>query len=215
MDIKVRKINIDNLNSIQNLNNKLLNSEFLKIRRVNNRIIFEKGNQTFTIEQSNDDDIWFYTSEKELIFTLKLASINYQEWQTYLVFEYLMKTIIGKHILDGENKNDYSLLPEDFINLEEKNITWHSDGDKDNILKLEYSNNKIIRISISKCKNARDFQKNSVRIRTSGSSYQDYYQEFLSFYRQLCELEQRVNKTNDKEDYQEDTKEIKRYLKKY
>ena len=78
----------------------------LKIKCIGNHIIFEKGNQTFTIEQSSDNDIWFYTSEKELTFTLKLASINHREWQTYLVFEYLMKTIIGKYILDGENKND-------------------------------------------------------------------------------------------------------------
>ena len=125
---------------------------------------------------------------------LNLSSRNYSEWQTYIVFEYLMKTIIGRYILNEDNKKQYSHLPKDFINLENKVITWHSDSDTDNILKLEYSNDKNIKVTISKCKDDKEYHTNSVRIRTNGSEYGYYYQEFLEFFRNLLSLEEKLNK---------------------
>ena len=162
------------------------------IKRQNNAIIIQKNNQSFAIDQSPDDDIWFSTSQDDISISLSLASRNYEEWQTYLTFENLVKSIIGRYILTKDNID--SFLPNDFIDLENKVITWHSDSDIDNILKIKYINYRTIIISISKNKNSKDYQNNSVRIRTSDSEYQYYYQEFLEFVRQLLILEQRLNK---------------------
>jgi len=168
------------------------------IRRHNNAIILQKNNQVFAIDQGIDDDIWFSTSQNEMIIELSLSSRNYAEWQTYIVFEYLMKCIVGRYLLNGENTKTHSFLPNDFVDLENKVITWHSDSGTDNVLKFEYTDNKTIRITISKYKNSKDYHNNSVRIRTSGSSYEYYYQEFLEFFRHLLVLEQRLNKTAPK-----------------
>lgn len=175
-----------------------LKSKDFTIRRSNNSIILEKDNQKFNITQTLDDDIYFSTSQNELVFDLNFSSRNYSEWQTYIVFEYLMKSIIGRYMLNGDNKQEYSFLPKDFIDLDKKIITWRSDSGTDNIIKFEYIDKKIIRISLTKCKTSKEHYNNSVRIRTSGSNYEYYYQEFLEFFRHLWMLEQRLNKPKEK-----------------
>lgn len=166
--------------------------EEFKISKVNGTIILEKDNNGVAISQAVDDDIWFSTSKDEFSFELKLSSRNYKEWQTYLVFENLMKTIIGRYMLDGDYQKEYSRLPKDFIDLENKTIIWHSDSGTDNVLKLEYDE-RTIKISISKSKDTKGYETNAVRIRTSGSSYEYYYQEFTQFFHQLTILENRLN----------------------
>lgn len=166
--------------------------EEFKISKVNGTIILEKDNNGVAISQAVDDDIWFSTSKDEFSFELKLSSRNYKEWQTYLVFENLMKTIIGRYMLNGDYQEEYSRLPKDFIDLENKTIIWHSDSGTDNVLKLEYDE-RTIKISISKSKNIKGYETNAVRIRTSGSSYEYYYQEFTQFFHQLTILENRLN----------------------
>ena len=76
-----------------------------KISRRNYAIIIQKDNQGFSITQSNDDDVWFSTSQEEMNIELSLSSRNYSEWQTYIVFEYLMKSIVGRYMLNGKRKN--------------------------------------------------------------------------------------------------------------
>ena len=165
-----------------------------KISKVNGTIIIEKDNQVLAISQSSDDDIWFNSSKKRLSLEINISSRNHSEWQTHMVFESLMKSIIGKYILNGDNKNEHSRLPEDFVNLDRKIISWHSDNGIDNILSLSY-NERNITISISNSKEFLSQDNNAIRIRTSGSRYGDYYQEFLDFFRSLKELECRLNKT--------------------
>lgn len=163
-----------------------------RISRVNGTIILEKENNGVAISQAVDDDIWFSTSQDELSLELRFSSRDYNEWQTYLVFENLMKTIIGRYMLNGDYQNEYSMLPEDFVDLENKTIIWHSDSGIDNVLKLEYDE-KTIKISISISKDKKSYGNNAVRIRTSGSSYEYYYQEFTQFFHQLTILENRLN----------------------
>ncbi len=165
-----------------------------KISRCNNAIIIQKKDQGFSITQRNDDDIWFSTSQEEMNIELSLSSRNYSEWQTYIVFEYLMKSIVGRYMLNSDNEKEYSHLPKDFIDLENKVIIWHSDSGPDNFLRLEYIENRTINVTIQKCKYSKKCYTNSVRIRTSGSEYEYYYQEFLEFFRHLISLEQRLNK---------------------
>ncbi len=163
-----------------------------KISRVNGTIILEKDDNEVAISQAPDDDIWFRASQDDASFQLKFASRNYNEWQTYLVFENLMKTIIGRYILNDDYHNEYSMLPKDFVDLENKTIIFHSDSGIDNVLKLEYDD-KTIKISILKSKDTKSYETNAVRIRTSGSSYEYFYQEFLQFFNQLTILEESLN----------------------
>lgn len=181
-----------------------------KISRRNYAIIIQKDNQGFSITQSNDDDVWFSTSQEEMNIELSLSSRNYPEWQTYIVFEYLMKSIVGRYMLNGDNKKKYSRLPKDFIDLENKVIIWHSDSGNDNLLKLEYTENRTIKITIQKCKDSKEHYTNSVRIRTHGSEYEYYYQEFLEFFRHLISLEQRLNKSveNVQQEIKEEPKKL-------
>lgn len=163
-----------------------------KISRVDGTIILEKDGNKVSISQARDDDIWFSASQDEVSLELKFGSRNYNEWQTYRVFENLMKTIIGRYILNGDNNKEYSFLPQDFVDLENKTIVWHSDSGTDNVLKFEYDD-KTIKISISKSKDIKGYETNAVRIRTSGSSYEHYYQEFIQFFHELTNLEDRLN----------------------
>lgn len=166
-----------------------------KISNINSSIVLEKDNQSFEIFQGSDEDLFFSTSQDEICFELNSYSRNYHEWQTYIVFEYLMKSIIGKYILNGDNKKEYSQNPKDFVDLENKIIIWHSDSDIDNVLKLQYVDN-VIKITIFKSKEAKNYHTNLVRIRTDGSDYERYYQEFLEFYKHLVLLERNLNKSD-------------------
>lgn len=174
--------------------------EKFKISRHSYTISFEKNDQVFKIFQTNDDDIWFATSQESMDVGLSFASRNYSEYQMYMIFEQLMKSIIGRYILTGDDKNEYSRLPKDFIDLENKVIIWHSDGESNSTLRFEYTDG-VIRISIYKNINSKGKKNNSVRIRTDGSDYGCYYQEFTEFFKQLLMLEQRLNKNVEQNSY--------------
>lgn len=164
-----------------------------KITRVNGTLVLEKDGNGFTICQGIDDDIFFTTSKEELSLDISMYSRNYSEWQIYMVFENLMKSVVGRYILSGDSAKEDSRLPEDFINLDERIISWHSDSEFDNILKLNYDKSAIT-VSILKSKASSQHDTNSVRIRTDGSNYEGYYQEFLEFFARLSELEYSLNK---------------------
>ncbi len=149
-------------------------------------VIIEKNDETFSVEKGADDDIWFSTNN-DIRFSINFYSRNRKEWQTYFIFENLMKLIIGRYILHSDNNDEYSNLPKDFIDLESKTITWHSDSEKDNKLQLQFTGKEII-VSIMRDENASKldyFNPIKVRIRTSGSKYEYYYQEFEVFFDEL------------------------------
>lgn len=172
-------------------------------------LVLRAGNTACLIRQASDDDIFFSTAEEEMVLELEAGSRNHAEWQTYLVFEDLMKLIIGRYMLNDYGK--YPHLPEDFIDLENRTIRWHSDSGTDNVLKLSYSQNKI-NITITKEKDAARSKGNIVRIRTNGSDYGWYYQEFLEFYRKLIALEANINKKETIDNEVEDSIEKRKFL---
>lgn len=172
-------------------------------------LVLRNGNTACLIRQASDDDIFFSTAEEEMVLELEAGSRNHAEWQTYLVFEDLMKLIIGRYMLNDYGK--YPHLPEDFIDLENRTIIWHSDSGTDNVLKLSYSQNKI-NITITKEKDATRSKGNIVRIRTNGSDYGWYYQEFLEFYRKLVALEATINKKETIDNEVEDSIEKRKFL---
>lgn len=155
-----------------------------KIKSSYNAIIFEKDECKFLISKAPDNDIWFETEEDEVSFDFRFSSRILQEWQTFNLFNNLLKRIIGRYYLDEDN-NEYSTLPPDFINMESKTITWHSDSENDNVLQIQYLGD-IIRIKITK--SVKSNSSNRVRIRTDGSDYDRYYQEFTLLFQQLVEL---------------------------
>lgn len=164
----------------------------LKIRRINNGIILEKEGKAISISIALDDDIWFNTKSNNAAITLKLGSRNDIEYQTYLIFESLMKSIIGTYFLHDDN-NEFSMLPSDFIDLNNKTIILHSDHDLDNVLSLKYDSHTIVFVLYNN-KSAEDFI--SAELRASGSEYHTYYKDFNNFIRELSILESKINKEN-------------------
>ena len=159
---------------------------FFEIKKGYIGIIVEKNGTSFSVDKGPDGDIWF-NSLDNIELPISLYSRNQEEWQSYFIFENLMKSIVGRYLLSGDSENKYSFLPEDFIDLENKIITWHSDSNQDNILQLKFREKEII-VSIVRDKNTSDRNSNNsikVRIRTSGSNYGYYYQEFERFYSKL------------------------------
>ena len=145
-------------------------------------VIIEKDDKSFSVEKRVDGDIWFNTTSSRLDLSLDIYTRSFLERKCYIYFESLMKSLIGRYILSGDNKNEYSMLPNDFIDLDNKTITWYSDSDSNDVLKLQYLGNKI-NVSIYRIKEYRTPIK--VRIRTSGSMYGYYYQEFTKFFDDL------------------------------
>ena len=145
-------------------------------------IIVEKGKKRFSIEKSSDGDIWFNAIGNDMKLSINSYSRDQEEWQSFNIFENLMKSIVGRYVLSDDNKNQYSFLPQDFVDLENKTITWHSDGDNNSTLQLHLSEKELI-ISIVSDNYYSDVTK--VRIRNNGSAYGSYYQEFERFFSEL------------------------------
>lgn len=157
----------------------------MKLKVNGKTIIFEDDVNSFEIFQSSDNDIWFISENPNIQCVLDFSSRNIEEWKTFEVFSYLIKEIFGNYIL--EDYNTFTMLPDDFIDLNNKIITWHSDSGTNNVLKLAYDSKRIA-ISRKKDPKASQNSNNGVRIRTSGSNYGIYYQFFIRFYKELLNL---------------------------
>ena len=160
---------------------------FFEIKYCDSGVIITKDGASFRVEKGPDGDIWFNSSNCNIELAISFYSRNQDEWRCFIVFEYLMKSLIGRYILNGDDKDGYSSLPKDFINLDNKTITWHSDSEYDNMLQLQLKEKElIISIIIDNNSNNRNYSNSTkVRIRTSGSSYEYYYKEFERFYDEL------------------------------
>ncbi len=183
-------------------------------------IIIEKDGTAFSVEKGPDGDIWFNSASGDIRLPISFCSRNQEEWRSYVIFENLMKLIVGRYILTGDDKDDYSLLPKDFIDLESKTITWHSDSEKDNKLELQFGKKEII-VSISRDENEsnRTYDNSiKVRIRTSGSNYEYYYQEFEKFFNELSSFAYQVESISKRYVSPNETKSVTQknclYLKK-
>ena len=163
----------------------------MKVQTNGRTVTFGKESKSFSVWQSRDRDIWFDSTDNELVFEFDFSARNIQEYSSYEVFANLIRIIVGNFILENKSM-EYSNLPKDFIDLEQRSITWHSDSGIDNVLKLQYENQKVI-FSITKSVNAKSSDVNRVRIRTSGSNYEYYYQYFLKFHRDLINLVLELN----------------------
>lgn len=174
-----------------------MNNSFV-IKYGYNSVIIEKDGTKFSVEKRPDGDIWFNSADNNIKLSINFYSRNREELQSYIIFENLMKSIVGRYILNNDCKDEYSILPKDFIDLKRKTITWHSDSEKDNKLQLQFGEKEII-VSITKDKNTSNTTYNNnikIRIRTSGSSYEYYYQEFERFFNELLSFAYQVQSMN-------------------
>lgn len=142
--------------------------------------VLGKGEQKISIWQTIDEDVWLGTNSYEVCLELNSNTRDFHELRVYNLFLEFMQLMIGRYILKDVD-DEYTMLPKDFIDLKNKIITWHSDNGNDNILKISYEENSIKVSLIKDCK----ANNNIVRIRTDGSEYMRYYQEFLNFFREL------------------------------
>lgn len=156
------------------------------ITNFNGSIILEKDNQKISISQADNSDIWFRTMNNETTIELRSDYMTWNEWQTFLVFENLIKLLFG-HYYIYDIKNQYNLLPKDFINIENKTITWHSNNNDDNKIIFKH-NGDSIKITMIKGKDD-GYSGNFVMIKANSSKYKNYYQEFISFFKNLYNLE--------------------------
>lgn len=152
----------------------------IKIIDNNGAIILEKEGKKISIWQTVDDDVWIAGNEDETCFEFNLYVRNYIESAISGKFKDLMVSIIGKYMLEDANDR-ISLLPEDFIDLKNRTIIWHSDNGNDNVLKLVYED-KTIRLFIIKGQKSKS---NTLRVRTDGSEYKYYYREFIDLFNDL------------------------------
>lgn len=161
-----------------------------------NNVIIKKDGTKFSIEKGLDGDIWFNSANSNIKLSISFYSRNQEEWRSYVIFENLMKSMVGRFILNGDDKDEYGVLPKDFIDLDSKTITWHSDSEKDNKLQLQFGEKEII-VSITNNKTYNNAIK--VRIRTSGSSYKYYYQEFARFFNEISSFAYQVESMNKRD----------------
>lgn len=170
----------------------------LQIKYYNNCIIIEKNGLKFSVEKKSDGDIWF-NSNSNITFPIDFYSRNQIEWRSYNIFANLMKTIVGRYILSDDYKKKYNTLPKDFIDLETRKIIWHSDSNQYSSLYLHLKENQII-VSIKKDQNKKNTFSDGnlkVRIRTSGSDYGYYYQEFENFFNDLSNFAYQLNSSKN------------------
>ena len=153
-----------------------------EIKNINRDVVIKKDDAHFSVDLGADGDIWFNSTIGNTEVPISLMIRDEEERQTYYLFEKLMKSIIGRYMLNDYGF-EYNGLPKDFIDLENKTITWHSDSNHNHTLQLKYGDHEII-VSLSKEKED-SWPSIRVRIRTSGSDYGYYYQEFVEFFRQL------------------------------
>ena len=159
----------------------------MEIKKTDNTILFDNGLEQISIRKFVDDDICFECDKDNTLFEIN-NSRDYKERQVYDVFRTLIFEIAGNYALDEYKDN----LPIDFMDFDNRIITWHSDGEKDNILKLTYSDEKIL-LEIIKDIHAKDFNPNRVRIRTDGSDYSHYFEHFNALFDRLSNLTENIN----------------------
>lgn len=156
--------------------------ERLKLEFHDTDVTISKYSKYFNISKSYDGDIWFSSSDNDMEI---LIGYDYDEFNLHCTFYDCMKRIVGNYILSGDSSDTFNLLPEDFIDLENKIITFHSDLGNNNSLKLQLVDNMISISLNNNSDNKSSKQGVKVRIRTSGSNYGNYYIELEKLYNEL------------------------------
>ena len=161
-----------------------------KIEKNLGSISIKKDGKSFSLDRRIDGDVWLGSSYDIEIPIERYYSSYYglDETATHKLFENLMIVVFGQYVLEDYN-DEYNGLPKDFIDLDNRTITWHSDGGGNSTLKLKAIGNQII---ISIIGEKEKDKTRWVRFRTSGSEYKEYYNFFIALYRDLEDLISRI-----------------------
>lgn len=175
----------------------------MRLKLSGEKVILEDEENSFEISQNINNEIYFRTKKNNMTLLLNLSfhPENIEEWKSFELFASFIREIVGNYILEDDSK--LQVLPKDFIDLENKLITCHSDGLDDSIIELLYSNDSIA-ISIKKSSNNEINNDNVVKIISGrcGSSYGNYYQFFVKLYRELLCLAHSIDQTQNDNSYQ-------------
>lgn len=175
-----------------------------EIYNINNCVIIRKEDSEICIEKRCDGDIWFHSPKGNEELNIAFHSRREpEEEDCYTIFKSLMKSIFGRYVLNDDYKDEYSYLPKDFIDLDNKVMTWHSDTIAENTLKIQYDS-QVITISLIRTDNKDYDSPIRVRVRTSGSSYGHYFEEFEIFFREITRFSEK-NKTQEEANQRSDT----------
>ena len=160
-----------------------------EVQNIDNCVVIRKGDSNICIDRGCDGDIWFHSPKgNEELNIASHSRREPEEDECYKILKSLMKSIFGRYILSNDYKDKYSNIPKDFIDLENKVVTWHSDSLDENTLKIQYDENKI-KIGLVRTDKKEDYNiPIRVRIRTNGSSYGNYYEEFETFFDEITKF---------------------------
>ena len=88
---------------------------FFEIKYCNDGVIIKKNGISFSVEKGSDGDIWFNSLDSNIELPISYYSRNQDEFQSYIIFEYFMKLIVGRYLLSGDSEDEYGFLPKDLI----------------------------------------------------------------------------------------------------
>ncbi|HAB67617.1 MAG TPA: hypothetical protein DCE23_09655 [Firmicutes bacterium] len=154
----------------------------LKIKENKGVYTLEKDEKKVIIWQTEDKDICFCDEKPDTPLEFDLKTENYLEGIINDKFKWLMISILGRYLLvDAGDKK--SSLPNDFVDLRNKTITWHSDNE--NTLQLSYDKEaQVMRLSIIKGEKTKS-PKGIVKIKADASAYQHYSHFFQILFNDL------------------------------
>ena len=155
-------------------------------------IKIETGEGVLEIVKDKDDNIVFKSDKNRLDLIINFYTEELEEWQSYHIFQEFFHRVVGRYYLDKDDEFSGPKIPEDFINAEERTITYHSDKTNlGNSLVLTSLDNKMMISLIS----SGPVRPAKVTVSKKDSGYFGYYQEFNKLYRALCVIapEQKEN----------------------
>lgn len=145
-------------------------------------IVMETEDGVLEIVKDRDDNIIFKSNKNRLDLVINFYTEELEEWQSYHIFNEFFHRVVGKYYLEKDDEFSGPELPEDFVNAEDRTITYHSDKTNlANSLVFTFLDNKmkVSLISSGPVKPAR------VTVSKKQSGYFGYYQEFNKLYRAL------------------------------
>ena len=148
-------------------------------------VVLSNDNNSIRISKLSNDDIYFSTSSKNSEVIIDYYSQSYEEWQSYLLFSEFMNRLVGRYVLRDPGADKMTRLPDDFVNIEEKTITCHSDDTNDSsTLRLTFLDNNKIKVALSR----KSYRPAKIKISSRDSMYADYYRDFKRFYEAMSSI---------------------------
>lgn len=148
--------------------------------------VFKNGDSFFSLTKNTKGDLCFSANKSGARFVFNALSENQTEVNLYNIFSSIMDGIVRDYVFSTFRS---ATFPSDFIrygkdclqsSFNGNTITFYSDENKGNLLKLRYDGNSF-NVIFPKYKGVFD-EDNDVVIRCQNSSYGHYYLYFLKLF---------------------------------